>query len=157
MVDLSTLKHLTVATGGSRGDIVKTTADGKVLLSQSRQIDLLQPITTPRVIGTNPPPDAIITLPEGRLAVAFDSDMLKVDASQLGSVLNPNNYQLVGEHGGRVAINSVTYDATTRTAWLNFNALAGDKYHQYFSKRFNPTFIPEFRSQTRIYRTTRRQ
>src|SRR5439155_26773539 len=57
LVDLATLQRVTVATGGTRGDIIKTTADGRVLLSQSHQIDVLSPVTAPRVAATNPPPD----------------------------------------------------------------------------------------------------
>src|SRR5438874_6113486 len=37
MVDLATLQQVAVATGGSRGDNIVTTRDGRVLLSQSHQ------------------------------------------------------------------------------------------------------------------------
>ncbi len=110
MVDLATLQHIDIATGGSRGDIVKTTADGRVLLSQSHQIDVLKPIQNPHVIGTNPPSDATITQPLGSIAVTFDSDMFLGSASDSASVLNPDNYLLIGEINGEVPVLSVIYD-----------------------------------------------
>lgn len=128
MVDLATLRHVAVATGGSRGDTIETTSDGRVLLSQSNQIDVLRLVQAPHVIGTNPPADATIALPSGTIAVSFDSDMFVGDPSNPQSVLNPANYLLVGENVGPVPILSVSYDQKTRTALLNFNALAADRY-----------------------------
>ena len=43
MVDVATLRRVTVADGGSRGDVVITTSDGRVLVSQSHQVDVLNP------------------------------------------------------------------------------------------------------------------
>src|SRR5262249_17313427 len=45
-----------------------------------------------------------------------------------GSVLNPANYQLQGDLTGAVAIQSVSYDRVTRTAFLSFDGLNADNY-----------------------------
>ena len=44
MVDLATRDYVTVADGGSRGDIVETTSDGRLLISQSNQVDVFSPL-----------------------------------------------------------------------------------------------------------------
>ena len=85
---------------GSRGDIVQTTADGRVLLSQSRQVDVLTPLLAPRVAHTNPAPDARVALPFPTLSVTFDHDMIVGSATDTASVLNPANYQLTGTAAG---------------------------------------------------------
>jgi streptogramin lyase len=43
MVDVATLRRVTVADGGSRGDVIITTSQGRVLISQSNQVDVLNP------------------------------------------------------------------------------------------------------------------
>ncbi len=128
MVDLATMQTLAVATGGTRGDEITTTPDGRVLLSQSLQVDVLGPIVAPRVLAVDPPPGAVVALPLGSISVSFDQDMLADNAADPSSVLNPNNYVLEGNSAGYVPIISVTYDASTRTAVLTFNALAADQY-----------------------------
>ena len=40
MVDLATRDTIIVADGGSRGDMVQTTSDGRLLVSQSNQVDV---------------------------------------------------------------------------------------------------------------------
>src|SRR5439155_4185297 len=60
IVDLATLRRVAVATGGSRGDVVKVAADGRVFVSQSHQIDVLRPVLAPAVLGTNPPAGATV-------------------------------------------------------------------------------------------------
>ncbi len=129
MVDLATLQTVTIASGGTRGDVLTTTPDGRVLLSQSNQIDVISPIQPPRVAGTNPPPDALVALPLGSIAVTFDHDMLADDpTTDPASVLNPANYSLIGAASGAIAVQNVTYNAGSRTAVLTFNTLQADKY-----------------------------
>ena len=118
LIDLATLRQVTITTGGTRGANLRATADGRVFLSQSHQIDVLSLITLPRVIDTNPPADAVAALPLDSISVTFDHDMLINDASFSGSVLNPANYALRGETVGDVPIRAVAYDAATRTAYL---------------------------------------
>src|SRR5262249_25245292 len=112
MVDLATLHTVAVATGGTRGDEIKTTQDGRVLLSQSHQVDVLGPVTAPHAISVNPPPGAEVALPLGSISVTFDEDMLADNANDIASVLNPNNYHLQGDSVGVVPILAVTYDQT---------------------------------------------
>ncbi|HYU32388.1 MAG TPA: putative Ig domain-containing protein [Thermoanaerobaculia bacterium] len=122
MVDLATLERVSVATGGTRGDIVRTTPDGRLLISQSHQIDVLNPLVAPRVAATNPPPDAFAALPLGSVSVTFDQD-LSIEKAE-----SAESYQLTGEASGPVAIQSISYDPASRTAQLIFDALSTDRY-----------------------------
>ena len=128
MVDVATLRQVSLAKGGSRGDIIKTTADGRILLSQSHQIDVISPLVAPRVAYTNPAPNANLTLPENTITVVFDQDMLVGTATDAASILNPANYQLSGQTVGNLTPLSVIYDPATRSALLNFEALIPDQY-----------------------------
>ena len=128
MVDLATMRRIAVASGGTRGDVVHTTSDGRLLISQSNQVDLVAPATAPIVVATNPPSGAQIALPQAFLSVTFDQDMFVGSASAAGSVLNPAYYTLVGESAGTLRPQSVRYDAATRTAFLSFGVLLADSY-----------------------------
>lgn len=128
MVDVATLRQVSLAKGGSRGDIIKTTADGRILLSQSHQIDVISPLVAPRVAYTNPAPNANLTLPENTITVVFDQDMLVGTATDAASILNPANYQLAGQTVGNLTPLSVIYDPATRSALLNFETLIPDQY-----------------------------
>jgi hypothetical protein len=128
MIDLATLQQVAVATGGTRGDEIKTTADGRLLLSQSHQIDVLGPVVAPRVAAVSPLPGATVALPLASVRVTFDRDMFADTATDPGSVLNPNNYHLQGDSVGPVPVQAVAYDPTTRTAVLSLNSLAADHY-----------------------------
>ncbi len=128
MVDLTTMQTVAVATGGSRGDEIKTTPDGRVLISQSHEVDVLGPVTAPQVVAVNPPPLAVVALPLGSITVTFNQDMLADDITDPGSVLNPNNFVLQGDSSGVIPIRSVTYDASGRVAVLTFNALQSDRF-----------------------------
>jgi len=135
MVDLVTLQRVAVATGGSRGDIVLTLPDGRVLLSQTNQIDLLNPVLAPVVVRVSPPDEAIVALPLGSLAVTFDQDMMVPHSgiatdspSFLASVVNIDNFVLMSHNNGPIAITSVLYDEETRTAFVNFDAIGADVY-----------------------------
>ncbi len=121
MVDLATREHLIVADGGSRGDIIETTADGRVLLSQSNQIDVFSPVLAPQVVYTNPSPDALVALPNNTLAVTFDQDIYVED-------INTDNFRLVGANSAVIAPTSVRYEAASLTAYLEFEAIAADDY-----------------------------
>ena len=128
MVDLATLRRVAVADSGSRGDVVFATSEGRLLISQSNQVDLVAPATAPEVIATNPPPGAQVALPQPFLSVTFDQDMFVGAANAAGSVLNPEYYTLTGETGGILRPQSVTYDAATRTVFLAFGAILPDSY-----------------------------
>ncbi len=128
MVDLATLQSLAIATGGSRGDEIKTTALGSILLSQSEQVDILSPIEAPRVAGSNPPDGATAGLPLGTITVTFDHDMFQGDSTDPRSVLNPSNYQIIGDTAGPIAVSAVVYDASSRTATVTFDAIEAGGY-----------------------------
>src|SRR5206468_2003801 len=128
MVDLAALQQVAVAAGGSRGENIVTTADGRVLLSQSHQIDILMPLSAPHIVAVSPPPDSVAALPLGQISIAFSTDMLQTSASDAGSVLNPTNYDLVGDTSGPVVIRAVAYDKATRTALVNFDGLTAEHY-----------------------------
>ena len=128
LVDLATMQSVAVATGGTRGGSILTTADGRVLICQSSQVDVLSPIVPPRVAATNPPSTAVAALPLQGISITFNRDMLDTDASDPHSVLNPANYQLTGDDTGPVPILGVTYDADSRTAVLTVDAMAPDHY-----------------------------
>ena len=128
MMNLANREYLTVAEGGSRGDIVETTSDGRLLISQSNQVDVFTPVTTPSVAFTNPADEGIVALPKGSISVTFDQEMYVGNASEAGSILNPANYTLTGEQGGNLVPKKVTYDAASNTVNLEYDALITDKY-----------------------------
>ncbi|WP_205678900.1 CARDB domain-containing protein [Aquisphaera insulae] len=128
MVDLVTLRTVVVAKAGTRGDIIRTTPDGRVLISESHQVDVLSPALAPRVAATNPAPGGVVALPLGSLTVTFDRDMYDGPADDLTSVLNPANYALSGDVSGVIRIRGVAYDRTSRTVALSVEPLVPDRY-----------------------------
>ncbi len=128
MVDIATLRRVAVATGGTRGDVVFGTSDGRLLVSQSHEVDVLNPVFAPSVIATYPPTGSTIPLPLPFLSVMFNQDMFAGDASLAQSVLNPANFRLVGAGTGAQVVQSVQYDAEHRTALLTFGQLLPDTY-----------------------------
>ncbi len=127
MVDVATLQQVALATGGSRGGVLITTSDGRVLLSQTNEVDQISPAFAPSVVATNPPASAVVPLPLPFISVTFDQDM-SVDGAQSGNVLNTANYKLVGAAQGTIAVQSVVYNAATRTVLLAFGPLLPDAY-----------------------------
>ncbi|MAE63850.1 MAG: hypothetical protein CMJ18_06215, partial [Phycisphaeraceae bacterium] len=130
MVDLVTLRRVVIAGQGTRGDILVATGDGRVLISQTNQIDVVSPLIPPRVAEVNPPQDAIVALPRGFVTVIFDQDMNIADPATIagaGSVFNPDHYTLTGD-GGTAAVRNVLYDADSRTVTLLFDALVPGAY-----------------------------
>ncbi|MBN8490904.1 MAG: LEPR-XLL domain-containing protein, partial [Burkholderiales bacterium] len=128
MVDVATLKRIAVATGGTRGDVVFATSDGRVLISQGDQVDLLAPTAPPRVVATSPADGGTLPLPLPFMTVVFDQDMFVGDAAHPGSVLNPANYKLVGDSVGEVTLQGLRYDPATRSVLLVTGVLQPDRY-----------------------------
>ncbi len=118
MVDLATLRRVDIANGGTRGDSLITTRDGRILLSQSNQVDVINPLVAPSVVATTPPEGGLVALPLSLLGVTFDQDMYVGEASDADSVLNPANYTLTAADGTPLPILQVIYDSETRTALL---------------------------------------
>ncbi len=128
MIDTATLRRVSVAQGGSRGDVVITTSDGRVLLSQSSQVDVLNPIVAPVVVATNPPNGAVAALPLPFVSVVFDQDMFVGDAANPASVVNLDNYVITSDTAGNPIIRSVVFDPDNRTALLTVEGFVPGDY-----------------------------
>ena len=122
LVDISTLQTVALAEGGTRGDMIITTADGRVLISQSGQVDILNPRTAPRILAVNPPNNAIAALPLATVRITFDQPMLADDPAAPGSVTNIANFALSGPFG-QITILGAVYDALSRTVELTFDPI----------------------------------
>ncbi|MEO1373928.1 MAG: putative Ig domain-containing protein [Cyanobacteria bacterium J06635_10] len=129
MVDTLSLESITIATGGSRGEIVETTPDGKVLVAQSNQIDIFNPVLSPDVKAVFPAPGSTVALPQGKISITFDTDMFEGNIDDAASVFNPNNYQLIDIAGNIINPLSVRYDKINRTALLEFNGINPGEYN----------------------------
>jgi len=140
MVDVATLQRIAVARGGTRGDVVITTTDGRVLLSQSDQVDVLNPAFAPSVVASLPVPGAILPLPLPFISLTFDQDMYIGAATDSDSILNPTNYRLVGAGTGVHVIQHLVYDAATRTVLLNVGNLMPDAYTLTIDDRVKSVF-----------------
>ena len=135
MVDVTTLQQVAVAQGGTRGFDVLATSDGRLLISQSHEVDVLEPVVAPNVVAVNPPPDSIAALPLAFIDVTFDQDMFAGSASDVSSVTDPANYTLVGQSAGAATIETVHYNPATRTALLVISGLVADSYTLTVSNR----------------------
>ncbi|MEI7464998.1 MAG: CARDB domain-containing protein, partial [Burkholderiales bacterium] len=122
MVDLATLRVLQVASGGPSAEQLLATSDGRLLIANSAQVDVLAPVVAPQVVRTTPANGSLVPLPLSEITVVFDHDMLASSTSALASVINPLNYVL--ENDGRaVSVRTVSWNSATRTATLRFNSL----------------------------------
>jgi len=128
MVDVATLRRVTIARGGTRGDVVLATSQGRLLLSQSHQVDVFNPVTAPMVVATNPPDQGIVALPFSTFVVVFDQDMLDAGPDDPASVANLANYTIFGETTGEVAIQSATYVPETYSVFLIVSDLKPGDY-----------------------------
>ncbi|TAK53398.1 MAG: hypothetical protein EPO25_10765, partial [Gammaproteobacteria bacterium] len=128
MVDLATRQRVDVATGGPLAESLALTADGRLLIANSAQVDVLAPVTAPAVVSVLPADGTIVPLPLTSITVTFDRDMNAGGPGEAGSVLNPANYELRGAGAGVVAIASIVWDQATRTATLGFEPLQADEY-----------------------------
>ncbi len=118
MVDLATLRQVTLADGGSRGDVVVTTSDGRVLVSQSHQVNVLNPAAAPLVVATYPPAGSVVALPLSYLTVSYDQPMFVGLGSETASVINLDNYRLFQNVVGEIALDSAFYDGESNTVYL---------------------------------------
>ncbi len=128
MVDVTTLEQVAVAQGGTRGFAVLATSDGRLLISQSHEVDVLEPVVPPNVVAVNPPPNSIAALPLAFVDVTFDQDMFAGAATDISSVTDPANFTLSGQSTGSATIETVHYNPTTRTALLVISGLVADSY-----------------------------
>ncbi|MCC6235200.1 MAG: putative Ig domain-containing protein, partial [Verrucomicrobiales bacterium] len=129
VVDLVSMRHAEVATGGGRGDFIHVNADGRVFVTQSGQVTVLFPVVAPRVIATTPVGASRIDPIVNIATIRFDLDMLATSAADPASVLNPGNYRLRNLATGQdIRIGTVTYEVESRTARLVFESLGADAY-----------------------------
>ncbi len=134
MIDLVTRRRVAIARDGSRGDTVAIANDGRIFISQSDQVDVLNAQLDPVVVGTNPPLGANVALPFSLITVTFDQDMLSGDPQAIGSVVNAANYTLRDEKGGQPRILRVSYDPSTFTVLLTVASLSPHNYELIVSK-----------------------
>ncbi|MCW9030601.1 MAG: putative Ig domain-containing protein, partial [Gammaproteobacteria bacterium] len=128
MVDVATLQRVTLAEGGSRGEVLRTTTDGRLLIAQSHQVDVLSPLIAPLVSSSTPADGVLVPLPLPTISVTFDHDMFVGEVTDLASVINTDNYSLTRLHGEAATITAVRYDEATRTVYLEYDALVADDY-----------------------------
>ena len=129
MVELQSRRTLQLAAGGTRGEGLLTTADGRILVAQTTRIDEIAPIKAPKVLATSIGDGALVPLPLTQLAVSFDQAMWTgsqggasaADAQDPSSVLNPAHYSLISSGGNgvrRLQPLSVRWDAGAQAAIL---------------------------------------
>ena len=68
MIELQSQRVLQVATGGTVGESIVTTADGRILVAQSGHVDEIAPIHTPHVTATRVPHGPLPPLPPAQTA-----------------------------------------------------------------------------------------
>ena len=143
MVDVATLQQVAVAQGGTRGFAVLATADGRLLISQSHEVDVLEPVVPPAVIAINPPPDGVDRRCRWRSSTSPSTRTCSpAPATDSSSVTDPANYTLVGQSTGAATIQSVRYNPSTRTALLVVSGLVADHVHA-DGRRFDPECQPD--------------
>ncbi|MCC7205279.1 MAG: tandem-95 repeat protein, partial [Phycisphaeraceae bacterium] len=129
MVDLASMQTVEIATGGTRGDFLHFGPDGRLYLTQSNQVDVLQPVTPPHVLAMTPVPGSTLVPDVSTARVIFDVDMLAGSVSAAGSVINPNNFVLTDLLTGRaIPVGSLAYDPATRSVYLGFESLQPGEY-----------------------------
>lgn len=143
MVELQTRRILQLANGGTRGESLVATQDGRLRIAQTYRIDEIAPLTAPNVLAISVPDGALLPLPVNSISVSFDQAMWTglVDvnsgasaeerASDPSSVLNPANYlftRLGADAGLSLLPNNVTWNAATRTAVLDMPNLPAGQY-----------------------------
>jgi hypothetical protein len=143
MIELDSRRALQVAAGGSRGESVVATADGRLLVAQTTGIDEISRHRAPLVQAITVPDGALVPLPLTHIGVVFDQAMwlgTVADgsvAADTRSVLDPANYTLtplsaLGAEPGAESVQlqpqAVRWDAQSRSAWLEVSGLSAGEY-----------------------------
>jgi VCBS repeat-containing protein/YD repeat-containing protein len=121
MVDLVTLRKVELARGGPGAEQLIATTDGRLLVANGEQVDVVAPLVAPQVVRVTPADGALVPLPMGEISVVFDHDMLASSADAADSVTNVANYLLTRD-GVAMDVRSVRYDADSHTATLRIDA-----------------------------------
>jgi hypothetical protein len=103
MVDLVTLRSVELARGGPGAEQIIATTDGRLLLADGEQVDVIAPLVAPKVLRATPADGALVPLPMGEISIVFDHDMLASSTSAADSVTNVANYTLTRD-GVAVAV-----------------------------------------------------
>ena len=119
MVDLATLQRVAVASGGPQAENLLATADGRLLVASSHQVDVVSPLVAPRVIQASPAPLSLVALPYREIALTFNEPMR---TSGEGSVLDLSQYTLTRD-GAVLPIVSARYDVASHTVVLSTDGL----------------------------------
>ncbi len=124
LLDPMSLQRTIIAAGGvGRVEGIESLSDGRLLVTQGEQIDVLYTVAAPKVIETR------ILDGNNRASIAFDVSLLADDPSHPASATNPDNYTLVNTDTGEVmGIGGIRYNAANRTANLLFETLAPAPY-----------------------------
>ncbi|MHC1770058.1 MAG: CARDB domain-containing protein [Verrucomicrobiia bacterium] len=129
VLELTSMKTIAMATGGSRGDFLHVNFRGQVFVTQSDQVSVFFPVSVPQVIATTPIAGSRSLPDVNRATVTFSLDMVSDSTMAPASVLNVANYQLSSLTNGQVVpLNILGYVAETKTLLLAFEALAPDNY-----------------------------
>ncbi|MDH5500886.1 MAG: pre-peptidase C-terminal domain-containing protein, partial [Gammaproteobacteria bacterium] len=75
MVELQSKRVLQLATGGTRGESIVVTHDGRILVAETTHIDELAPIKAPNVTAISVPDGSLLPLPVNSISVKFDQTM----------------------------------------------------------------------------------
>ncbi|MCA9191785.1 MAG: hypothetical protein KDB03_08485 [Planctomycetales bacterium] len=131
LLDPNSFQTTVIAAGGlPRVEGLEVLPDGRVLVTQGEQIDVLFTVAAPRVIQTR------ILDGNNRATIAFDTALLTGNSTNSASANNLQNYKLVNlDTGEQIAIGGVRYDAQTRTANLLFETLAPAPYRLTISSK----------------------
>jgi len=135
MVDLATLRVLQVASGGPSAEHLLATADGRLLVANAAEVDVLAPLVAPQVLRTDPPNASLVALPQSTISITFNVDMKQGALRNDASVLNPLNYRVMNSTGTRLIVSAVDYDLPSRTATLHFESPPADVYTVTVDKR----------------------
>ncbi|HEV6968357.1 Ig-like domain-containing protein [Roseateles sp.] len=124
-IELKSRRSLKLAEGGTRGESLVATRDGRVLVAQTHRIDELAPVKAPKVVSASVADGALVPLPLTQLAISFDQAMWTgadgADTTSASSVLNPRNYSLIATGANSHLIltpESVRWDAASKSAIL---------------------------------------
>ena len=131
MIELASKKVLQLASAGTRGESILTTVDGRILVAQTGNIDVIAPRKAPTIKAITVPDGALMPLPLAQIGITFDQAMWIGDASDIGSILNPSNFVLtvLGTNTTtQITPKNVRWDALTQTAWLDLNGLQAGHY-----------------------------
>jgi len=128
-LDTTSLKSVRLATGGDRGAFLAAGADGRLYIGGTNGVDVLFPAKPPEVIASDPVNNAGIAGSINRATITFDASMFRGALTDIRSVTNPANYQVIDTVTGvAVPIGAALYDPETRTVTLVFDSLAPSSY-----------------------------